>query len=151
MENTDLMIQALIFILGVGGFWVARHIYKHKKPDNKPLVCPMNFNCTAVVHSDYSKFLGVPVEIFGMIYYAVIGVSYLSLIFMATLSTPIFTATLVGLSLAAFIFSIYLIAVQIFILKEGCFWCFVSAAASIAIFILSMYGGGFEIMRNFLA
>jgi uncharacterized membrane protein len=38
----------------------------------------------------------------------------------------------------AFLFSLYLIGVQIFILKKGCSWCIVSALISALIFILAI-------------
>ena len=124
----EILIRGSIALLGVGGFFVARYIYRHKKYQT-PLVCPMQFDCHAVIHSDYSKFLGIPVEILGMIYYAFIFFSYAFLIII-----PIVQAVTLG----ALVFSIYLIGVQIFILKKGCSWCLVSALISILIFILSV-------------
>ena len=135
MISEDILVRLLIALLGLCGFWVAKYIHKHKKADSTPLVCPMKFNCHAVVHSGYSRFFGIPLEIYGMIYYTFIFIAYLYLAFISNLPLPII-AFLIVLSFIAFIFSIYLTFVQIFILKEGCFWCFVSAAISTIIFIL---------------
>lgn len=76
MYSEDFFVKLAIFALGVCGFLVARHIYKHKKPNQTPLVCPLKFDCDTVVHSDYSKVFGIPVEILGMIYYALLSVAY---------------------------------------------------------------------------
>ena len=76
----DVLARVGIFILGTCGFLVARHIYNRKK-NAQPLICPIKFDCNAVVHSDYSKFFGVPLEVFGMIYYALVALGYFSLIF----------------------------------------------------------------------
>ena len=136
--SDEVLLKISIFLLGLCGFLVARHIYKHKKAEHKPLVCPMHFDCNAVVHSDYSKFLGIPVEIFGMAHYALTGIFYFTFIFFQN-SLPIpLVAFFIGLSIVAFLFSIYLILVQLLILKKGCFWCFISAIISFLIFILTI-------------
>ncbi len=148
--SNDLMIKVAIFFLGIFGYLVAKHIRNHKMKD-APLVCMVGFDCHAVVHSDYSKFFGVPVEIFGMIYYALISFTYLFSIFAKT-ALPIHLVGFVVLtSLIAFLFSLYLIFVQIFILKKGCSWCFVSAFISILIFILTAITYDFSSVLGFLS
>jgi uncharacterized membrane protein len=136
--SEDVLIRIAISILGLFGLWVAWHIYKHKKPEASPLVCPLKFDCETVVHSDYSKFFGIPVEMLGMVYYTFIAFSYLSLIFVSHSLPMIFVGILATLSMIAFLFSLYLIGVQIFILRKGCFWCFISAFICILIFILTV-------------
>ena len=133
----DVLIQLLIFVLGICGFFIAKHIRNHKTK-NTPLVCPIGFDCHAVVHSDYSKFLGMPVELGGMIYYAAISLAELLLIFLPDVLPIIFSQFLALLSCGAFLFSLYLISVQIFILKKGCSWCLLSAGVSALIFFLTI-------------
>lgn len=133
-----VFIRILITILSFLGFIVSWHIHTEKKK-NKTMVCPMNFNCHAVVHSAYSKFLGVSLEIYGMIYYAFITLVYLCLFFVSSVLPLSLTLLLSALSVGAFLFSIYLTLIQLLILKEGCFWCFISAAVSVVIFILTFF------------
>lgn len=147
--SNNVLSQVMIIVLGVCGFLVAKHIRNHKIK-NTPLVCPVGFDCNAVVHSDYSKFFGVPVEIFGMIYYAFISIAYLFFIFIPIpkIISVDLTILLAIMSLAAFLFSVYLICVQIFVLKKGCSWCIVSAFISVLIFILSTIGYGFSSLSS---
>ncbi len=137
-----LLIEVIIFVLGLCGFMVARHIRKHKIK-NIPLVCPMNFDCHTVVYSDYSKFICIPVEFLGMIYYALISVAYFIFIFWEKILPVSVTLFIMTTSFIAFLFSLYLIAVQIFILKKGCSWCIVSALISACIFILTIFAYDF--------
>lgn len=131
-------MRIAIFVLALCGFFIARHIRVHKKKD-VPLVCPIRFDCHSVVHSDYSKFLGMPLELLGMIYYGVLSTCYFLLIFhIGSLPSGI-VGFLAIASIVAFLFSLYLIMVQIFILKKGCSWCFVSAGICILIFMLTIY------------
>lgn len=136
--SDDVLVRAASAVLALCGFLVARYIYIHKKPNKSPLVCPVKFDCQTVVHSDYSRLLNIPLEIWGMIYYALIFISYFLLIFMPSALPSVLILFLVLLSTGASIFSIYLIYVQIFILKKGCTWCFISAFISIAIFVLTI-------------
>ncbi len=133
----DFSVRLIICLLGVAGFFVAKHIRNQKKKA-KPFVCMVGFDCHAVVHSDYSKILGISVELLGMAYYALIAVTYFLLLFSSSMLHVVFTSLVAFSSLLAFIFSLYLIAVQVFILKKGCSWCFVSALISILIFALSV-------------
>jgi uncharacterized membrane protein len=136
--SSHIFVDGAIFVLGVCGLLIARHIRNHKT-NNAPLVCMVGFDCHAVVHSDYSKFLGLPVELLGMTYYALVSVFYL-----LVLVKPDFVSLgVVGIatiaSCVAFIFSIYLIVIQIFVLKKGCSWCIVSSLVSASIFVLTMF------------
>ena len=136
--SDDIFVRVAIFVLGLCGFAVARHIYKHKSNNKNPLVCPIRFDCHTVVHSDYSKFFGIPVEILGMFYYGIVFVSYFFLIFLQEAMPVALVNFTIALSSVAFLFSTYLIGVQIFILKKGCSWCIVSAFISALIFALTV-------------
>lgn len=133
--SNDILIRIIIFVLGVSGFLIAKHIRNHKTK-NTPLICPGKFDCHSVVYSDYSEFFGIPVETIGMIYYAFISLAYLFFIFTPNAISVNLVILLTIMSLVAFLFSIYLIGVQILILRKGCLWCFISAFISISIFIL---------------
>ncbi len=128
-------MNLLIIVLGLCGFFVARHIRDHKVKQ-KPLVCMVGFDCHTVVHSDYSKFLGIPVEVLGMFYYLIIAVLYV-LFALAPVSFGPFEVYMTYISGTAFLFSLYLIGIQLFVLKKGCSWCIVSSVISALIFILA--------------
>ncbi|MEK7615266.1 MAG: vitamin K epoxide reductase family protein [Patescibacteria group bacterium] len=120
-------------ILGLIGFCIAAYIAhkKHKKTEH--FVCPMRGNCTAVVHSDYSKFFGIPVEILGMIYYGLVVLGYLghTITYESLLLIPLGL-----LSMFAVLFSVYLTWVQVFVLRKLCTWCLISAFITCVIFVL---------------
>lgn len=130
-----MITNILIFILAAGGFLVAKHIRNHKTKDT-PLICPKKFDCHSVVHSDYSKFLGMPVELLGVIYYAFISIVFLVLILLPQAIPASLIILLLPITLFAFLFSLYLIGTQLFFIKKWCFWCLVSATISTLIFVL---------------
>ena len=131
MQN---IIHTIVIFIGLGGFILASYIHNKKKAKKK-LVCPMRANCEVVIHSDYSKVLGVPVEILGMCYYAFISISY-GIYNIFGLAAPL-PEILFGISILAFLFSLYLISIQAFVIKQWCTWCLISAGLCTTIFILS--------------
>lgn len=136
---SNLGFYATILLAASGGFGVACYIY-YTKNHSGQLVCPVGSNCNVVIKSRYSKFLGVPIEYFGMLYYALIITTYLTAIFASHLVTDLFWSTILILTIGAFLFSLYLLFVQAFLLRQWCIWCLLSAMLSIIIFIFSMAG-----------
>ncbi len=134
----DILIRVILFALGAFGFWVARHIYIHKRSEAEPLVCMVGFDCHAVVHSDYAKFLGIHVEVLGMFYYGAVTLFYAFLLFLANTLPIMLTDFMILLSFTAFLFSAYLIGIQQFVIKKWCSWCLVSASVSTTIFIVTI-------------
>lgn len=122
----------LIFAAGFG-FFVSWYI-RHKKLARERMVCYLGSNCDNIVHSQYSVFLGVPVEVLGMIYYSLLALSHGILVAVPAFATPSVIFALLAATSAAFLFSMYLIFIQAFTLKEFCTWCLVSAGLCTIIF-----------------
>lgn len=129
------IIINLISLFGLFGFSLAFYLYSKKKTKKK-LICPMRSNCDTVIHSDYSKIMGIPVEVLGMLYYAIIGSSY-TIIFILGIWSDQFAIVLLGISMCAALFSIYLVSIQAFVVKHWCAWCLCSALTSLLIALLS--------------
>ncbi len=145
------IIDLLALILALAGFFVAFYI-RHKKSANKPLICPLRSNCDTVIHSDYSRMFGVPVEYLGMLYYAIIAMYHTILLVVPGLVTPLSVLISLLLSTSAFVFSLYLTAIQAFVLKEWCMWCLTSASFCLGIFILTIIGSPIpfvELLREY--
>jgi len=131
-----IFIQCVLIFSGIIGFFLARFI-KNKKKEKKRLVCPLRSDCTTVIHSSYSRFAGIPVERIGMFYYALVVLFYFAIIF--SLPGAEFAYDIaIWISSIAFVFSIYLVMIQIFKLKQFCFWCLCSAVICLVIFAGTM-------------
>lgn len=139
------VLQNLILcFLGLSGFFLALFIF-HKKRRKEPLVCPLRSDCNAVVQSDYSKFLTLPVEILGLVYFGLVAIVHAVFILYPDFSSaPLWSFFSLFASFLAFVFSMYLTAVQLFHLKQWCFWCLTSAFICVAIFILSLISSSFS-------
>ena len=140
------VLYIFIMLVALGGFALSFYLWR-KKRGHQALVCPIGADCRTVIHSEYSKFLGLPVERLGLLYYGAIIVVYVLLAssLNAQLSASLSLAAL-SASFGAFLFSIYLTFVQAFNLKQWCSWCLLSAALSTAIF----FSGLFALDKSFV-
>lgn len=132
-----LYYHILIVVLGVAGASLASYIYG-KKRQGKVLICPIKADCDTVVHGEFSFFFGIPVEIIGILYYAVVSVGYLFYIFAPAIMVPVVALGLVVMTTGAFLFSIYLTFLQAFTIRQWCSWCLISAGMSTLIFVLAL-------------
>ncbi|MBI2633927.1 MAG: vitamin K epoxide reductase family protein [Parcubacteria group bacterium] len=128
-----------LVLLGFSGFLLAFYI-RHKKSGREKMVCYVGKDCDTVIHSEFSEFLGLPVEILGMFYYAAIAAAYGVFSFYPEFRLEPVTFWVLALTATAFLFSLYLTFIQAVVLKEWCEWCLTSALICTGIFILAVRG-----------
>lgn len=136
-----LIPELLAIFAAFAGFSIASYI-RNKKRSNQHLVCHVGSDCSAVVHSDFSKFLGIPVELLGMLYYGLTAIGHGTLLAFPgflPMWSPLF---LLALALVGFLFSAYLIFIQAFTLKQWCTWCIFSACLCTVIFGSALFNFG---------
>lgn len=134
----SLLSYPTFIIVALLGLLIAGYI-SWKKSKGRPLVCPLRGNCASVIHSDYSTFFGVPVEKLGIGYYAVIMLGYGVLAFVPGFGSPLLSFGLLGLSIVAFMFSLYLVFIQAFALRQFCTWCIASALLCAGLFFGAIF------------
>ena len=132
------MKEIILIILSIIGFSVSLYIFYSKK-FNKPLFCPIGENCDEVVKSKYGKTFGMENTIPGMAYFLII-MAYSQLLNRNIFKGGIIYYSIVGMSFASVLFSLYLIYVQRFVLKKWCYYCIISAISSVLIFIVIIHG-----------
>lgn len=145
-----LLPHVVIIVASLLGIAIAAYI-RYKKTAHQVLVCPLHSNCEAVTHSEFSYFLGIPVELLGIAYYGLTAASYSLFIVVPWLAGSYSIFALLVLSTAAFMFSMYLTFIQAFTLKQWCTWCLFSAGLCTLIFGMAIQGaeGGFlELLRT---
>ena len=125
-----------LIALSLIGFAVSFYIY-YTKRYGKPMHCVIGQDCDAVVKSKYGKTFGIENTVPGMGYYALIFAYGVLLVYDRNLfKGNIIYYSLVIASISSVLFSIYLTAVQAFILKKWCEYCIVSSIASALILIV---------------
>jgi uncharacterized membrane protein len=125
------IIELCIITLSFCGFILAGYIHNTKQKKKK-LICPLRSNCETVIRSDYSKILGIPVEVLGVLYYGLIFAAHVAVLILGSV-IPYATPVLFGLSLCSALFSVYLVSIQAFVIRQWCTWCLCSAFVSLLI------------------
>lgn len=109
-------------------------IYKVTSNDS---MCLGSGDCSTVNASKYSEVNNIPVAVFGMIgYLAILAVHYFenrNRFFKQNSTLMIF-----GMSLTGFIFTVWLIYVEVALLKAICPFCVTSQVAMTIIFIIAV-------------
>ena len=83
------------------------------------VVCVVGGGCETVQESEYAEIAGVPVALLGLVAYVVL----LGLVAWDTEGARLAAATLAFVGL---LFSLYLLALQLFVIDAICVWCLVN-------------------------
>lgn len=127
-----------LLIMSLVGFTIAIHLHKEKMESMGDVVCPIGEHCYDVITSKYSEFLGISVEIYGMLYYGLIFTGYIVSILFAVPEWFVFF--LLANTALAVLFSAYLTWIQAVPLGQWCIWCVTSAICCITIFAFALLG-----------
>lgn len=131
-----MQFVASFIALALGGIIDTSYlIYQHSQ--KKPLVCPLDHDCSVVTESKWSKIFFVRNEVLGLSFYLLIFFSLIfSILFPKFSSTVYFSLFL--FSFVGIFFSLFLVYVQIYKIKDYCFYCLISAFLTLFIFINSI-------------
>lgn len=126
-------LQLIIILLGVSGLTISSYLHYKKKNMEQGMACPMEGSCEDVITSEYSKFLGLDVEVLGILYYTTVIVAYSIFLFTPQAAPAWFVFGILLSSITAVMFSAYLTFLQAFTLNMWCTWCLGSAAMTAGI------------------
>lgn len=126
----------LLLILSIFGIIDAGYLtYSHFF--NQSINCTYGswqfIDCGTVVNSNFAYLMGIPIALLGLIHYILLFFWVIGIIFT---KKQLFRIFAYGQSKIGFLFSLYLIYIQIFILNSICLFCMLSALISILIFII---------------
>jgi len=136
----DKRLYIAMLCLALLGLAVATYMTIYKWTDNNTM-CLGSGDCSTVNASKYSEVKGIPVALIGVLGYAAI-LGTLVLEKRAFLLKEFFAENasllIFGFSLTGFLFTLWLIYVEIFLIKALCPFCLASQAVMTVIFILSI-------------
>jgi uncharacterized membrane protein len=112
---SDHAIRLAAAIVALSGMAVAGYLtWAHYS--QSAVICIAGGGCETVQSSDYAVIAGVPVAVLGLIAYCVI----LALI---AWDSPVARLSAATIALIGLLFSVYLIALQLFVIDATCIWC----------------------------
>lgn len=123
-----------IIALSLFGFADATFLFA-KRIAGAPIPCVLGFTgCDEVAKSPYSVLFGIPLSLYGMVFYLTIGA--LALLY-ADMKKLLFAKLLLGAALLGFSMSLYFLYIQGFVIKAFCIYCVISACISAVLFVLA--------------
>jgi uncharacterized membrane protein/thiol-disulfide isomerase/thioredoxin len=99
-------------------------------------VCGPVGECNIVQASPYAQLAGIPIAVLGLLSYLSIGLLWLTQKFTSGKTANLAISGLLGLSLFGVLFSIYLTALEILVIKAVCIWCLSSAVITTLLMLL---------------
>lgn len=135
-KNKKYIVPYLISVLAVIGAGFMIYLANLHFQEGKSSVCDLSaeLSCSVVNVSEYSDIWGIPVSLLGLLYFVVLAF----LPFIRKIKQPYRIITL--FSIFSLVFSLYLSAVEFFILDSICLFCESSKIIMVIIFALSILG-----------
>ena len=128
------MLTALLALVGL---FVATYLTLFKLGVIGQLACAVG-SCETVQLSRWATFLGVPVAAWGVGYYVVV----LALSVAGTMErweeSPSLAVGMVLLTAWGALFSLWLTALELFVIHAICQWCVVSALLAVSLFVVAL-------------
>ncbi len=130
----SLLAKLILLLLSLAGFFDSSYLtilhYKNIIPP-----CTIAKGCETVLTSQFSTIFGIPIALFGSLYFLA-SIFLLLLIFQNPTKNFLFYFKL--LSFSGVIVSVILIYIQTFVLRAFCQYCILSEIIILAIFLLSL-------------
>ncbi len=135
LGNIPLKVALFLLFVALCGFVDASYLtVEHYRGVIPP--CTTGFDCTSVLTSDYSVVAGVPISLGGAIFYLILLVGIFAYI---DSKKTIILKCVLPLTLVSFLFSLWLVYLQIFVIHSICLYCMVSAVVSTVLFVTSLW------------
>lgn len=96
--------------------------------------CTLIVGCDRVLTSPYSEIFGIPVALFGAVYYLIVMIGAFT--YLESRNTIVFKWTLY-LTVVGLLASLWFLAVQAFLIRAYCMYCLGSVVTSTVLFIIA--------------
>jgi uncharacterized membrane protein len=112
---TDRRLRFVAIAVALAGLLLAGYLTRAHYGDSS-VACPIGGGCETVQESEYAEVAGVPVALLGLGAYAV-------MLGLVAWDTPTARLGAAMLALVGLVFSMYLLALQLFVIDAVCVWC----------------------------
>jgi uncharacterized membrane protein len=116
---SDRLLRIGLLVVALAGTCVAAYLtYVHYQPE--ALICTTGGGgCETVQDSDYAVLAGVPVAVFGLVFW----IAALALVLW---DSELARTLVVALALVGALFAAYLVILQLFVIDAICVWCMIN-------------------------
>ncbi len=132
------MRKYLLLAFSLLGLFDALYLLWVYTSPSRPIVC-LGTGCDAVRASSYARPFGVPMPVFGVAAYLVLGLLVVAENLSSQRLGRTFQYAVICISGGGFLFSLYLTSLEAFVIHAWCAWCVTSAIVVTCIFVLSLF------------
>jgi len=112
---SDRLLRAAAALVALAGIGVAGYLTWARYADAS-VICVSGGGCETVQSSEYAEIAGLPVALLGL------G-AYLAILALVLWDAPLARLSAATIALVGFLFSMYLLVVQLFVIDAVCVWC----------------------------
>jgi len=118
------------------GLTVSAYLTFEHYSASETLACPDTgaVSCLRVTTSEYSRFLGIPVALLGLLFFVVVTVLCLPAAWRST--SPLVSGARLAAVVGGVAFVLYLVWAELFLIDAICLWCTVVHAITIVLFAI---------------
>jgi uncharacterized membrane protein len=135
---TTLNRRRGVALVALIGLFVSTYLFLYALGFYGALVCGAGGGCSLVQASRWAKFLGFPVAGWGVLWYGAVLVASLLAVQTGLGRTRWVAGALFLLAAGGVAFTIYLTALELFVIHAICRWCVGSAVMTLVIFVLAV-------------
>lgn len=133
LQSVPASLAVASLVIGLIGFIDSAYLaIEHFRGVIPP--CTITANCDLVLTSKYAEFLGIPVALFGALFYLLVTAGAFA--YLEGKHEKIFRYSQL-ITVFGLLASIWFVFLQVFILHSYCLYCMVSATTSTVLFILA--------------
>lgn len=122
-------------MLSVAGLGISVYL-AHVEMTHVEAVCGPVGECNIVQSSQYARFLSVPVALYGVLFYLLVLGLWLLLRYQKKRHLDWIPGALAAITFAGALFSIYLTAMELLVIRAVCAWCLTSALISTLLLLI---------------
>jgi len=112
-------------------------VWAHRQDNKKALVCPLDHDCSVVTESKWSHIFYFRNDTLGFLFFIATFVAIITMLLLP-LQVPLLSLLILIAASGAFLFTLFLLYLQAFVIKDYCFYCLISATITILLFINSI-------------
>jgi uncharacterized membrane protein len=127
--------NAAIALLVVAGLIVAGYL-AYIETTQSLAVCGPVGDCNTVQTSDYATILGIPIAVLGLVNYLAVGLLWFIQNRVREAQRQLVWLGLMALTFVGTVFSIYLTALELFVIRAVCAWCLTSAIVTALLLVV---------------
>ncbi len=126
-------LLGLVIVFSLAGIADSLYLAQHALT-NTALSCGIEAisGCNTVAQSQYSQFFGIPLGVYGVIFYTLV---FFGAIIARRSSTKRIIQALFGLGVIGMLFSLYSVWLQLFVINAICIYCMGSFVLALGIFV----------------